>query len=237
MAGSSRISCFGLTVVALLVVALAPAAHAALPPYEPNDSIPQAWGPLLAGQSYGADLQAGDRDYFYFYVAAENAPPAEVTLFNLGGGSAESTIDISIVDGLESPIASQAFIRHGERRTLTAPLEPGKYYVEVTSNQGFGDSYTLTAGVTAGSFSPYAPIAARCVSAQATLARARRALSKAKGRYQRSVARRRRSRNAGPPARRKARHAQKKARSSLAAARRDLAAANTGLMPWCSISQ
>jgi hypothetical protein len=237
MAGRSRISCFGLTVVALLFVALAPTAHAALPPYEPNDSVPQAWGPLLAGQSYGADLQAGDRDYFYFYVTAQNAPPAEVTLLNLGGGSGESTIDLSIVDSLESPIASQAFIRHLERRSLTAPLEPGKYYVEVTSNQSFGDSYTLSAGTAAGSFGPYAPIAARCGSAQVTLVRARRALSKAKGRYQRSVARRRRSRNASPPARRRARRAQAKGRSNLADARHRLAAANAALMPWCSISQ
>src|SRR5215216_2614943 len=114
MAGRSRISCIGLTVVALLLLAVAPAAHAALPPYEPNDSIPQAWGPLLAGQSYGADLQAGDRDFYYFYVAAESAPPTQVTMLNMGGGSGESTIDLSIVDGLESPIASQAFVRHGE---------------------------------------------------------------------------------------------------------------------------
>src|SRR4051812_14395907 len=101
MQGATRISRFGQALLAFLVVALAPAAHAALPPYEPNDSVPQAWGPLLAGQSYEADLQAGDRDYYYFYVTAENGSPAEVTLLNQGGGSGESTIDLSIVDGLE----------------------------------------------------------------------------------------------------------------------------------------
>jgi hypothetical protein len=237
MAGRSRISCFGLTVVALLVVALAPTAHAALPPYEPNDSVPQAWGPLLAGQSYGADLQAGDRDYFYFYVTAQNAPPAEVTLLNLGGGSGESTIDLSIVDGLESPIASQAFIRHAERRALTTALAPGKYYIEVTSNQGYGNSYVLTAGVSSGSFGPYAQIASRCEVATTRLVRARVALTKAKGRHLRAVARRRRSRYAGPQARRRARRVLAQASSHLVSARKRFSAAKAGLMPWCSIPE
>jgi hypothetical protein len=237
LASRLRLSCVGAILLALPFAVDVAASDAALPPYEPNDSIAQAWGPLLAGQGYQADLQPADRDYYYFYVTADNAPPAELSLLNMGGGTQESTIDLSVVDGLGTPIASQAFIRHAEARALSAPLAPGKYYVEVTSNQGYGDTYALSAGSAKGSFGPYAPIAARCAAAQTGLAEARRALSKAKGRYQRAVARRRRSRYAGPRARRRARRAQAKARSNLALARSRLRAANAALLPWCSIPQ
>jgi hypothetical protein len=211
--------------------------EAALSSFEPNDTVAQASGPLSAGQSYEAGLTPADRDFFFFYVTAEGAPAAELTLSNLGGGTQESTIEFSVVDGLETPITTQPFIRPGEQRTLAATLAPGKYFVEITSNQGSGDSYLLTARAAPGVFAPYAEIADRCSEADGKRQAARAGAMHAQGSYQRAVARRRRSLYAGSLARRKARRAQNMARARLASARQRLRAAIATRGLWCSIPQ
>ena len=205
--------------------------------FEPDDTVAQASGPLSGGGRDEAGLTPGDRDFFFFYVTAERVPAAELTLVNLGGGTDESTIDLSVVDGLETPITTQPFIRPGEQRTLVAALAPGKYYVEVTSNQGSGDSYVLSARAGAGNFAPYSEIADRCVAAEGKARAARAAMTHAQGGYQRAVARRRRSLYAGSPARRRARRGQASARVRLASARRRLRAASQVRTLWCSIPQ
>jgi hypothetical protein len=227
----------GSSAVAICLVSAPAGTYAAIGSFEPNDTVAQASGPLSAGQSYEAGLTPADRDFFFFYVGAEGAPATELTLVNQGGGTQESTIDLSVVDGLETPITTQPFIRPGEQRTLAAALAPGKYYVEVTSNQGSGDSYVLSARTGAGTFVPYSEIADHCAAAESKTQAARAAFTHAQGRYQRAVARRRRSLYAGQAARRRARRAQTTARGHLASAHRRLRAASHVSARWCSIPQ
>jgi hypothetical protein len=65
-------TCVALTAaVALLAVAGAVPASAA-GPFEPNDNIGQAYGPLTGGADYSAALETrSDRDYYIFYAAGQ----------------------------------------------------------------------------------------------------------------------------------------------------------------------
>src|SRR3954447_24485155 len=65
-------TCAALTAaVALLAVAGAVPASAA-GPFEPNDNIGQAYGPLTGAADYSAALEnRGDRDYYIFYAAGQ----------------------------------------------------------------------------------------------------------------------------------------------------------------------
>jgi hypothetical protein len=226
--------CALLAALALAVLAAPAAAEA---PYEPNDAITAAAGPLLIGQSYFAALElGGDRDYYSFHVTSPGDTPVTLGIQNLGGGGKMSDIDATVLDASSTPIAAQAFIRDGESRLIAATLQPQKYYVEVSANEGFGDSYSLTPGSGGGAFGPYAQIAGRCTRATVAARRASRRLSRARSRLQRTTGRVRRSRYAPPVARRKARKAHWKARRLVRAKRRALRAARRSSQPWCSIA-
>lgn len=215
---------------------IGPAGASAAGAYEPNNSTLEAAGPLAVDQSVTAELEtAEDRDFYYFYVTAQSAEETELTLLNRGGGTGGSDVDMAILDSLGTLVTGQSFILHDETRPVRAALAPGKYYVELTSSQGFGATYTLSAA--SGPLGPYSQIAARCGAGQSAVAKAKHRLRKALGRLQRSVARRRRSRFLGAEARRKARHAQARARREVATARAELHRARGGVEPWCSIAE
>lgn len=206
--------------------------------FEPNNSTTEAVGPLLAGQSYAADLvPRDDRDFYFFYVTSADPAQVELSVSNTGGGPAGSDIGLTILDASATPLASQAFIRSGETRLVTAALGPGRYYAEVAPNDGFGDTYVLRPGGGEGAFGPYSQIAARCNRASSRVAAAKVGVRKAEGRLQRAVARGRRSRYAGEKARRGARLARARARASLQSARKKLRTARESRSPWCSIPQ
>jgi len=215
-----------------------PSFAAAEAPFEPNDALPSAAGPLLAGQTYAAALETpSDRDFFYFYVTAPGAPQVALTVKNLGGESRTADVDVKILDSAATPLAGQAFIAKGEERLLTASLAPQKYFVEVASSEGLSDAYTLSASDGKGAFGSYAQIAGRCARARAAIEVARAALEKAKAKLQRATARLRRSRYGTPSARRSARVAHRHAKHRVAAARRTLREAVESQEPWCSIGQ
>jgi hypothetical protein len=219
----------------LTLFLLPPAATAA--PYEPNESAPAAAGPLMFGQTYGAALESGgDRDFFYFYVAALKAAQVEVAVRNLSGGGEPSEVDASILDLSGTAIAGQAFIRDGETRVVTATLEAGKYYVEVAPGEGFGDSYNFSAGGAAGVFASYAQIAGRCELAQKTIRKDTVRVARAKAKLQRSIARLRRSRYAKRAAREKAQAAHREALATVTERRLSLKDARRSRRPWCAIS-
>lgn len=229
----------GAALLAALAWALlyAQAAGAADPPYEPNDSVQVAAGPLSLGQSYSATLESsGDRDYFFFHVTSPTAAGVALTVQNLGGGGKSSDVDATIIDSTMTPVAAQTFIRDGESRLVTAELEPQKYFVEVTANEGFGDSYTLTPGGEEGAFGPFATISGRCERAGAAAEKAERGLRRAKSKLQRATGRLRRSRYAGPKARVGARRAHSAAKRKVRAKRSELRAARRSAQPWCSIA-
>lgn len=212
-------------------------AIAAEAPYEPNDAIPAAQGPLNAGQPLFAALEsAGDRDFYFFYVTSPSGAAVELTVQNLGGGGKSSDVGATILDTSATPIAAQSFIRDGDSSVLTAQLDPQKYLVEVRANEGFGDSYSLTGGGGAGAFGSYAQISGRCASASAKSTAGGKGLVRAKSKLQRATARLRRSLYATVPARRAARAAYREAKRKVTAKRRALQAARASREPWCSIA-
>jgi hypothetical protein len=224
---------FGL---ACCLAVLATTGTASAAPYEPNDSIPSAAGPLLAGGTYSAALETpGDRDFFYFYVTAAAGARIELGIKNVGGGPDGSDLDVTVMDGVATPIQSVSYIRHGEERTLSVQLAPQKYFVEVHAGEGFGDGYSLSAGGGKGAFGSYEQIAKNCEGASADAKRSERRLKRAQERLLRTTALLRRSRYAPPTARRAARDAVHEARALVKARRKALVRAEAARSPWCSI--
>lgn len=237
--GKGERRCRAVAVVAVtLAAALGIGPGSASAQLEPNNSPAEAAGPLLAGQSYAADLASrDDRDYFFFYVTSADPAQVELSVDNAGGGAAGSDLGLTILDASTTPVASQAFIRPGETRLVTSALGPGKYYVEVAQNDGSGDAYVLRPGGGEGAFGPYSQIAGRCERASGRVAAAKVGVRRAEGRLQRAIARGRRSRYAGERARRGARLARARARAGLQSARKKLQSARRSRSPWCSIAQ
>jgi hypothetical protein len=212
-------------------------AAAADAPYELNDSVQTAAGPLNSGQSYQATVEtSSDRDFYFFHVTSSSPAKVELTVQNLGGQSKASDIDASIFDSMMTPVAAETFIREGEARVLAAELEPQKYFVEVTADEGFGDAYSLTAGGSEGAFGPFSQISGRCERAAAAGEKAESGLQRAKSKLQRATGRLRRSRYAGPKARLEARRAHAAAKRKVLAKRSELRAARRSRQPWCSIA-
>lgn len=223
--------------VALAALCLVPQKSLAQPPYEPNDVIANAAGPLLAGQSYTAAIEAtSDLDKFYFYVTAPGSNSVELTVQNLGGGNEQSDLDARILDATGTLLAGQSFIRDGEGRTVTASLAPQKYFLEVAAGEGYGDSYSITSGGGEGAFGPYEQIAGRCKRADAELAKEQAIARRARSKLQRTTARLRRSRYALPQARQKAQVANRRARARVKAARQELGKTRESRRPWCFIA-
>jgi hypothetical protein len=241
--GLRRTGCAALGLLAMLALApiFAPRVAVAAGPYEPNDSVLSAAGPLLAGQTYAAGLETpGDRDFFYFYVTSTRPSQVALTLRNLGGGTPSSGVNAAIVDSLANPIDAFAYaIGNGGEASGTIALKPQKYFVEVDSIEGSagGISYSLAPGGGRGAFGPYAQIAARCKAATAAARRAQTRLRRAEGKQQRALAAFQGSLYSGRRAHRAARRAYRKANARVAARRRALRRAKRSQRPWCFIPQ
>ena len=225
----------GLAAALCLAPAAAPGARAA-GPYEPNDTTLSAAGPLLAGQAYVGGVEAqGDRDFFFFYVTSPGEVQVTLTVRNLGGGAAVSNVDALILDSASTPVGGVSYINKGAEKTAVLTLAPQKYFVEVGSTEGFGDSYSLTGGGGAGAFGAYEAIAARCARGVVAVRRGKVGLRRAQAKLQRTTARLRRSRYSGRKARKKARVAYRKSRARVTAKKKGLKVAKASRQPWCSI--
>jgi hypothetical protein len=221
-----------------LTLAAAPGAPAAQGPYEPNDTILNAAGPLLAGGAYVGGIEArGDRDFFFFYVTSPGEAQVTLTVRNLGGGTAVSNVDAMILDTSATPVGGLSYINRGAEKTAVLTLRPQKYLVEVSSTEGFGDSYSLIGGGDAGAFGSYEAIAARCARGVVAVRRGQTGLQRAQAKLQRTTARLRRSRYSGRKARKTARVAYRKSRARVTAKKKGLRAAKASRQPWCSIPQ
>jgi hypothetical protein len=225
--------CAWLTVAVAIATCFPALGRAAGLPFEPNDSLTSAFGPLTAGQAYDASLEsAADRDFYYFYATAPSAGTVTVAVHNLGGGSALSGVDATLLEATETPIAAIPYLGDGESRSVAARLTPQKYFVEVAPSEGSGDSYGLEVS---GPIGPYGTISGHCVEAEQTVTAARKALNRAEAKLQRAIARLQRSRYAGPAARRNAQAAVRTARALKAKRLREVRDARTSREPWCSI--
>jgi hypothetical protein len=222
--------------MALMLLALAPASQAAPGPYEPNDTIAGAIGPLMIGQPFRAGVEtAGDKDFFYFYVTSTDAH-VSLAVANLGGPNKPSDINAMVLDSNSTQLDGSNFIGSGEARTLALDLEPGKYFIEVAAGEGFGDAYELTPGGSPGSFGSYAQIAGRCAAARSAASVAQRKLGRAVAKLQRTTARLRRSRYGTRKARMSAQLAHRKAKLRVRAERHALNEANESRRPWCFVA-
>lgn len=232
---------FALLLSALaLSSALTPSAEAAQDPYEPNDSIVSAAGPLAFDQTLAGELHTqDDRDFFFFYVASRAPSQATLAAANLGVGLESPLIDVTIMDAEVTPLGAISYLEPGTRRDVTLTLPPGKYLVEVAVGQAYSATlatpYTLTGGGSRESFGSFSQVAGRCARATKALRKARTRLRRAQSRLQRADARRRLSRYGSATARQRARRSQRRARRRVGARRRAQLAAKRAKQPWCSI--
>lgn len=223
-----------------LALALAPDVAQAEGPYEPNDGIPGAAGPLLSGQTVHAALEAeGDKDFFYFYVGAAEKAHAVLTVEDLGGGSNPlAEMDARITDSHGTYVGGDfVYMRPGESRTSTVVLNPGKYFVEIVPRSGYGDSYNLVPSSADGAFIGYGAIAGRCATATAKVEALRRQMHRLKAKLARAVSRLRRSLFASRKEREAARALYERAKARVRAQRRALEVAIRAQSPWCYIPQ
>jgi hypothetical protein len=233
-----RVGCavLGLLIALALALVFAPKPLAAQGPYEPNDTILNAAGPLAANQTYVGGIESqGDMDYFFFYVTSPGEPQVTLTVRNLGGGTAISNIDVAILDSSATPVGGLSYINRGQEKTAMVTLRPQKYFIEVRSTEGFGDMYSLTGGD--GAFGPYEAIAARCANATAAVTAAQTGLRRAQAKLQRASARLRLTRYGTRQARKSARRVYRRARARVTAKKDALKAAKGSQKPWCSIPQ
>lgn len=224
------------TLLAITLLFACPSAAPAAP-YEPDNTVLEAVGPLFANQTYSGALEtSSDRDFFYFYVTSPTETQVALTVSNFGGGSGAGDLNAAILDSSATPLSAIAYLREGESRTLTLSLPPQKYFVEVAPGSGFGHGYSLATGGATGAFVPYTAIEGRCSRARYKLAKALAGLNRAQATLQRATARLRRSRYASAAARRAVRSAHRKARVMVRTARSTVKTARRSREPWCSIA-
>ena len=103
-------------------------------PFEPNDSINQAWGPLLSGQEYLPYIYGPqDQDDFYFF----NLPAAhsiEVWLRQIPAGH---DYNLYLYNSTLVPIAYSGNLGNQQEHILTAVVPAGRYYVRVRPVVGY----------------------------------------------------------------------------------------------------
>jgi len=144
-----------LTLAALCTAALAallPAAASAAPtgPFEPNDTIVRASGPLASGTPVQAEIEAvGDPDWYFLVTNAPGPVQVSLTLTTCGPATPGPTcnnVQITAYDG-EGAIAARGVVnRVGE--TLVLSFEgraAGRVSIEVRSAGAVGAAYDLVA--------------------------------------------------------------------------------------------
>ncbi len=224
-------------------MSLAPSsASTAQPPFEPNDNLMTASGPLGLNQTYTAATEtSNDKDYYYFYVTTPNSAQVTVTLKDLGGGpfsEGYSALELQDSHGgyiYHTSLSAERFNYDTFAITLTA----GKYYLVVhSSSYDYGDSYSVSTAGTEGAFGEFAPIAAQCAAATASVVAVQAELGKAEAKLKSASARVRRTRySRSRRARRRARVAYEKAKAAVTSEREALKAAMKTQEPWCYIPQ
>lgn len=199
-------------------------------------------GPLALNQTYTAATEtSNDKDYFYFYVTTPSSAQVLLTLRDLGGGpfsGGHTSLELQNSHGSyisSTGLSADRYDYDNFAITLTA----GKYYVEAYSSSGeYGDTYSITTGGTEGAFGEYAPIAAQCGAATASVAAVQAELLKAETKLKNTSARVQHVRNHGTRrARRRARAAYAKAKVVVASEKEALTAAAKTQEPWCYIPQ
>jgi hypothetical protein len=227
---------------------LTPSIGSAAPPFEPNDTLTTASGPLAINTTYEGYVETtNDNDYFYFYVTAASTSQVKLTVRNFGGGTESYGLGTDIEDSHGSNVA-ESYTRVNDYDIMAVTLTPGKYYVHVDS--GFGNRYTFTTEGTDGAFGAFSTIAANCAAANSQVASAQGNVAAAQGNMTTTQANLQAAKAKLAKAQRKnARRAIRRARKGIAiaaanakVAQESLDAANEGYksatklqQPWCFI--
>jgi hypothetical protein len=238
-----RLPIVALGLIAALLVALIAAASASAdqPTYEPNDTLPTAYGPLTPGKYSAVTETTNDVDFFYFYVTAPSTAQVTMTLRDFGGGhSSEGETFAAIENSHGYGIGSggDVYARVNNYGTTSVTLGPGKYYIEVEPEDSYGDNYTLELSGTTGAFDAYAPIAAQCAAATAGVTAAQGVVAVDQEKVKRASTKVQQIEHK----RRHTRKAVRKVKAKLATVTSELATANEGYKaatagqkPWCEI--
>ena len=220
--GKIRKACMPAALGLVLSLSLAQQAVAVQSPYEPNDSIFTAAGPLTINSTYKAGLEtSNDVDFFYFYVTSPNTAQVQITMTALGGGVSEYPTLTAKLDNAHGDSLDYADdLSAPDFDTMSDTLRRGKYFVEVDQEGGNGQSYKFSTAGTDGAFGSYTDIQTQCATSSTNLTVARTALTKAQRRLRRAHGRRRRH-----------------ARKAVVAAKASLKLATRGYNSWCTIPQ
>ena len=207
-------------------------------PFEPNNDVNEAAGPLIGDQPLEAGFESSnDKDVYFFYVGAAAGADAKLTVENTGGSTNPfAQMEAKVVDSSRSYAGGNfVYIRPGEARTESFRLEPGKYFVEVLPLGGDGGSYRLLPGSGDGAFVAYSSIASRCAAATARVTTLRVQLRKLNTKLQRAISLVRRSTYSGKRTRTKARSHYLTLKARVRAKRRTVRVAAKAKSPWCQI--
>lgn len=106
-------------------------------PYEPNDSIGDAWGSLESGRDYQAYIYsaADENDFYYFDLPATH--PVEVSLRNI---PANNDYHLYLYDANRNPRGYSGRPGSDDEEIRVDNLSPGKYYVRVQRVVGFSST-------------------------------------------------------------------------------------------------
>jgi hypothetical protein len=110
-------------------------------PYEPNDSMNQASGPLIPGQEYQAYISAKD-DIDFFFLEIEAPKTVNVALAGIAAGA---DYDLYLVTGEEDVLSSSANSGEEEERLEYTTSSVGVFYIVILPFENFSEteSYTL----------------------------------------------------------------------------------------------
>jgi hypothetical protein len=107
-------------------------------PYEPNESVTQAAGPLAGGSGYDAAIEtSNDEDWFYFYTSGQRQFEVVLTYRGQTGIYGNTRVTLRERDGGEidsTSVDEDADDRVG-RLTFTSP-GAARYHLSVTGEQG-----------------------------------------------------------------------------------------------------
>jgi hypothetical protein len=149
---------------------------------EPNDTITQASGPLLAGAGYSDTLETNnDRDTFFFYTTKANAQLSVQVANTTADPYPGFRVQVEVLNAQGARETVQS-VEPGQSPTIAFTLaQAGKHYLQVIAT-GAGDgprSYTFTA-TAGGLLVGYDP--ARCAAAYKRATQASRSAAATKRR-------------------------------------------------------
>jgi hypothetical protein len=109
-------------------------------PYEPNESVTQAWGPMAGGAAHDAAIEtSNDEDWFYFYTAGQRQFEVVLTYRSKAGPNSYSSARVILRERDGDEIES-AYVDEDEddrigRITFTSSGS-AKYNLSVTGEEG-----------------------------------------------------------------------------------------------------